>query len=345
MGSGDTPFSRRFLARRTVGRVASTGTALSSSHLSIVSVAYESRAVLPNFVRAAVSAAPDAEIVIVDNGSTDGGPDLVASIPQVTVLAQEANVGFGRACNAGAAHARGDVLVFANPDLWLTQCEVRESQVKAPLGLGAGWLIGPAESRRAAIYPDPGSVGSVYNELFARLAPREIASARWPFGRKEGYVSGALCVALASEFRSLGGFDSRFFLYHEDRDLGRRYRAAGFPFVELKTVSGSHLHGSSSRKVSAAAGQAWSIVSLVEYTAIWDGMPAARRTARRLVQGLRGAARCLSWAAGTGPLLERRRRKAAEYDELIERVENFPAYLPEGITGFYPEAREALNAS
>ena len=57
------------------------------------------------------------EVIVVDNASSDGSIAAVQSrFPWVTVIETGANLGFAAGANQGAAHARGDVLVFLNPD-------------------------------------------------------------------------------------------------------------------------------------------------------------------------------------------------------------------------------------
>src|SRR5215208_2023709 len=59
----------------------------------------------------------EVELVVVDNASTDAGPEIARrSRPDATVLALGENVGFGAGCNVGARAASRDVLVFLNPD-------------------------------------------------------------------------------------------------------------------------------------------------------------------------------------------------------------------------------------
>ena len=59
---------------------------------------------------------PQDQVVVVDNGSTDGTRESLAAYGWVDVIANSENQGFGRACNQGAAEAVGAVLVFLNSD-------------------------------------------------------------------------------------------------------------------------------------------------------------------------------------------------------------------------------------
>src|SRR5262245_47850788 len=90
--------------------------------VSLVVVTYNSAALLPGFFEAlaATTYAPY-EVLVVDNASRDGTPQLVAEhCPQARIVANAENLGFGPACNQGARAAHGDLLVFLNPDVIVT---------------------------------------------------------------------------------------------------------------------------------------------------------------------------------------------------------------------------------
>jgi glycosyltransferase involved in cell wall biosynthesis len=85
------------------------------------------------------------ELVVVDNGSTDATPDLLSSLTgDVRILTNATNLGFGDACNQGAAAAAGEYLLFLNNDTLLTPVPdtlpyLHEARLSvAPLRFGAG---------------------------------------------------------------------------------------------------------------------------------------------------------------------------------------------------------------
>jgi hypothetical protein len=168
----------------------------------------------------------DFEVVVVDNGSTDGTRRLLAEeFPEVRLVAFDENRGFASATNAGLQAAAGEILVCMNNDV---QAE-------------PGWLAAlvAALDRR----PD---VGSVASKMLDANRPGIIDAAgdamslvAWNVGRGEPdgprYATGreilSACAGAAAYRRALfervGWFDERYFAWFEDVDLGIRAQLAG----------------------------------------------------------------------------------------------------------------------
>lgn len=218
------------------------------------------------------------EVVVVDNASTDGSPDVVAAHPRVTrVVRRASNDGFGAGVNAGAASTGADVLVLLNNDAvaepgWF---EALTAPLLAPGAddVGAvtghvlldGWFVPvdrpkPGDLRDAAgrawrrATPDaPGAsqrVNSTGNEVTRRgngrdrdwLAPADdVRAATEVFGFNGG------CAALRrAAFEDVGGFDESIFLYYEDTDLSWRLRRRGWRVVYACDAVTTHRHAASS---------------------------------------------------------------------------------------------------
>src|SRR5690348_14240787 len=107
--------------------------------LSVVVVTYESEAAVAAALPALVAQLrPGDEMVVVDNGSADGSLARVRALaPAARVLELGRNAGFAAGANAGARAARGDLLLFLNPDA--TPAPGFVEAVRAPLADGRGW--------------------------------------------------------------------------------------------------------------------------------------------------------------------------------------------------------------
>ena len=158
------------------------------------------------------------ELIVVDNASAD---DTVARVrrlaPRARVLVQGSNLGFAAACNAGAAVAGGELLVFLNPDAVVAGGFA--DAIRRPLERGwDAWMgvvtAGDALNTTGGIVHFTGIAwsGQVGEPLAAApVDPGEVA-----------FASGA-CLAVPRErWRDLGGFAPEYFMYCEDVDLSLR---------------------------------------------------------------------------------------------------------------------------
>ena len=204
-------------------------------------------------------------LVIIDNASTDQslqGMDAREKPP--TVIRNPLNLGFGRACNQGAALTEGEYLLFLNPDTRLYDNSISlaidyiEEPGNADVGVVGIQLIDDEKqiARSCARFPTFGlfiaqSLGlnrlPGLNSLNVHYLPE------WSPGRTKNvdHVIGAFYLIRRSLFEMLGGFDERFFVYLEDLDLSLRVHQAGWRSVYLAQVQAFHAGGGNSRQVLA----------------------------------------------------------------------------------------------
>ncbi len=192
------------------------------------------------------------EIILVDDGSTDGTRNWLATLGEpFRIVLNERNLGFGAATNRGAAVARGRILALLNNDLVL----------------GRGWLD-PMLSALESLGPRVGFVGNIQ----VNAATREVDHAGIYFNRKckpehdrrepslvsrvfgpireAPAVTGACVLVRADAWRRFGGFDEAFVNGCEDVDLCLRMRDAGFiNAVALRSRVLHHVSASPGRKL------------------------------------------------------------------------------------------------
>jgi GT2 family glycosyltransferase len=166
--------------------------------VSVVLVVYNSAADLPGCLRALADLDYEAlEVIAVDNASTDASAECLAAAPlELTVVANARNEGFARACNQGAARARGEILFFLNPDIDIpADC--------------VGTLVRDLDRE-----PDAGIICPTV------LRPGEPIPAR-PSGEpyEKAAIPGCSLMIGRAAWEDLGGFDDAIFLYWEDADL------------------------------------------------------------------------------------------------------------------------------
>jgi GT2 family glycosyltransferase len=190
------------------------------------------------------------QVVIVDNGSTDGTADYVRTAHRgVELVALEGNRGFAAAVNAGVGATDAEYVALLNNDM----------------ELDPEWLA----SLVAALDDDPGA-GSAASKLRMLREPGLLDGAgdlvtwygaTWRRGHGEpdrgqydepGVVASPCAGAALYRRRALeevGAFDERFFAYLEDADWGLRAQLAGWPCLWVPSAVAYHLGGATSRRM------------------------------------------------------------------------------------------------
>jgi GT2 family glycosyltransferase len=184
--------------------------------------------------------AAGAHVVVVDNASPDGTAALVRErFPQVALIANEANRGFGAGVNQGVELARTPYVAVVNPDARLPEADlatlVRFLAENADVAVTSPVLRGPdgARQRTGARQPRLSDLACVAVPQLGRFLPSYTTGGYAPelYDRGEPFdveaVIGACMVFRTDAFRAVGGFDEAFFLYKEEEDLCLRIRQAG----------------------------------------------------------------------------------------------------------------------
>ena len=187
------------------------------------------------------------EIVVVDNGSSDGAAqEASARYPQLRLIRNETNMGFARGSNMGAAAAAGRYILFLNGDAVL------------PIE-GLYRLLTTADADDAAAIWQPvvrSPKGEIENagEYFTwsgflirkRHAPETDAQ---PYAV---FAGTAACLLIRRNvFEKVGGFQDAYFAYIEDVDLCWRTRLAGWEVRVVPSVTVTHAKSVTTRRIFA----------------------------------------------------------------------------------------------
>jgi GT2 family glycosyltransferase len=245
--------------------------------LSIIIVSYNARTDLANCLDSLLRHPPvaDHEIIVVDNGSTDGSADEASSRPSVHAIALAENRGFAAANNVGIKASHGRHLLLLNSDTIVPPGAVDtllarlESDPSASVAgprlvdrsgvaeLSFGDMITPlAEWRRRRFMRrlsrrDPGAIATV--ERTTRQAQRP------------DWVSGACLLVRRTDAEAVGLLDERFFMYTEDVDFCAAIRARGRHVLFVPEVEVIHLRGRSAATAPTATRRAYEASHLAFY--------------------------------------------------------------------------------
>lgn len=226
--------------------------------LSILIVSYNCADLLTGCLEAVLANPPSCEyeIVLVDNGSSDGTPAMVAGrFPSVRVVENAENLGFAGGNMLAAGHAAGDLLLLLNPDT-VVHAGAFDALISELLADEGRWIAGAcllaADGTPGTAWGDFPTVGwalantAPWNRL--GLAPRARARmgatcAGLSAVTSVGWVSGAAFMIRAETWRKLGGLCSDYFMYFEETDLCYRAHEAGGDVVVVPSARITHLEG------------------------------------------------------------------------------------------------------
>ncbi len=173
----------------------------------------------------------DFEVIVVDNGSTDGSADFVAAqYPDVLLIRNAHNLGFAAGNNQGLRAAAGDVLVLLNQDTvvrsgWL-EALVEVIETHPQCGIAGGKALYPdGRIQHAGGYVDAKGGGSHYGH-------QQRDEGQFDQVREVDYVTGATLAISRQAYEAIGELDEGFApAYFEDVDWCFRAREAGFRVV------------------------------------------------------------------------------------------------------------------
>ena len=244
--------------------------------------------------------------------SDDGSAELIADrFPQVTVVPNTENLGFGRGNNVLARHATGRYILLLNPDTELNDNAVGRlvafADARPDGGAWGGMTVLPTGKIDPGCQQPPPGLGPTFQRLIGRTKhslpkvslettePCEVAS-----------LSGAFMMLRRDLWEELGGFDETFFMYSEETDLCYRVKKAGGKVLMTPDAKVVHLVGSGSadspgRMLAMTRGTShfnrkhfgwlycvisnvmfW-LISFIRYVAGWIGIPlTGRERAARL---------------------------------------------------------------
>jgi GT2 family glycosyltransferase len=175
------------------------------------------------------------EVIVVDNSSTDGTTDFVEKkIPEVIVIRNSKNLGYGGGNNLGVERAKGEYIVILNPDTIVED----------------GWLeelLKPLEekddliSTPKVVRSDGSAVWGNIEHFTGLTFARDLNENSEKFEYLNGF-SGSCFAIKREDYLKLGGFDENFFIYMDDAEFSWRLHTKGFKILYIPTSIIHHHH-------------------------------------------------------------------------------------------------------
>ncbi len=271
-------------------------------------VTYQSRETLPSFLATLAEAGGgNPQVVVVDNGSSDGTVDYAAAVPDVELAEAGRNLGYGGGANLGASGMGQEWLLVVNPDIAFQPGCLDELLAVAARWPRAGVLGPRIHTLDGRLYPSARELPSlgrgIVHATVGWIWPANPWTASYrrewgaPVEGTTGWLSGSCLLLRREAFESVGGFDEGYFMYFEDTDLCERIAAAGWEVVyapsatvvhqgghstsqNLEPMSRAH-HASAYRYLSRRyAGPRWALLRVVLRSGLWARYQLSRRLGR-----------------------------------------------------------------
>jgi N-acetylglucosaminyl-diphospho-decaprenol L-rhamnosyltransferase len=227
-----------------------------AGRVAAVVVNFESGTALTECLRTLVSESP-AEVVVVDNGSSDGSVEPVRrDFPTVEVVVPGRNLGYGAAANRGAAATTAELILVCNSDLSIhpgaLAALVAVLDQQPDVAVTGPLIRTPTGDRYPSARRFPSLIDAgghallglfVPNNPFTRNYQRSDMDPTDDAPQRVDWVSGSCFLVRRSAFEAVGGFDEAYFMYAEDADLCWRLAGSGWSTAYVPASEVLHVQG------------------------------------------------------------------------------------------------------
>jgi N-acetylglucosaminyl-diphospho-decaprenol L-rhamnosyltransferase len=225
---------------------------------TVVVVNHDAGDVVAGFL-ASLGSEEVAEVIVVDNASTDGSSDGLDTDPGVRVVRSGANLGYGAGVNRGVAASGAEFILVSNPDVTLEPGAI-ETLMTAfgadpTLAIAGPRILGVDGVRYPSARRFPSMVEAAGHALLGLVAPGNRFSRRYRMADLDptattsvDWVSGACFMARRRALEELGGFEESYFMYFEDVDLCWRAHRAGWAVAYVPAAVVTHVQGVSTAR-------------------------------------------------------------------------------------------------
>ena len=254
--------------------------------LSVITVTLNDKENVATQLRSVTAGAAGLEFeqLVSDNGSTDGTIDIITKdFFQVALIQNGYNAGFGAANNRAAQLAKGDFLLFLNPDMIVEAGSLKKMvdwmRSRPEVGIASCKLLNPsgqfderAKPRRLPAVFDQAMILLKIPHFFPGILNRYLYAGFDPDKEQEvDSVRGSFLMMRRELYEKLGwAFDPRYYIWFEDVDVCREARKNGFKVFYTPVISCIDLIGQTFKKIPALWKQKNFTRSMLQYFRKWE---------------------------------------------------------------------------
>lgn len=229
---------------------------MNSPTVSIIIISYNTKQLILNCLNSIekYEANTPYEIIIIDNGSTDGSTEAIKQhFPQVELIQNIHNEGFSKANNQGIQHSKGDYILLLNSDTEFTQADTLKRIIDihsqhTDVGAIVPKLLNSDRTPQPSAYHFPTILTASQQYL---LKQPDTYSKYLPNQEQISVVDVAVMAAFLipkEVIESIGTLDEQYFMYFEDFDYCRRISSAHLKIYYTPQVEILHHHGASGKR-------------------------------------------------------------------------------------------------
>ena len=229
------------------------------ANLSIIIVTWNTAKITQKCVQTINKFLKNPEIIIVDNGSKDNTIELVSKEKNVKIIKNNANLGFSKANNIGFKQASNEYILFMNSDMELIDDSINDLlkyfKDKNNIGIIGPKFLNPDLTIQASVFPKQSALNA-FKEFYLNQKNSYLKyTPKTENPIKVWAVSGGCILTRKSFFKSIGGWNEKYFFYFEDLDLCRKINKIGKDVIYYPKCKIIHRHGASGAKLADSSNQ------------------------------------------------------------------------------------------
>lgn len=228
-------------------------------NLSIIIVTWNTAKITQKCVQTINNFLKNPEIIVVDNGSNDNTIELISKEKNVKIIKNSSNLGFSKANNIGLREASNEFILFMNSDMELIDNSVENLlnylKNNNNVGIIGPKFLNPDLTPQPSVFPKQ-NILNAFKEFwlnkknnYSKYLPKtENPTKVWS-------ISGGCILTKKSFFKSIGGWNEKYFFYFEDMDLCRKINRLKKDVIFFPQCKVIHHHGASGTKLADSQNQ------------------------------------------------------------------------------------------